>query len=143
MTLGTGLRTHLLSDTTIAGLVSGRIFPLRLPQKAEMPAIVYQQISGVRFAHLRGAEALARPRFQVDCWARTHDGAVALGAFVRQRLNGFAGTWTSDESPSVDITVQAILLQDERDLFEEEILGGLCRHSADYFIFHSTNEGTV
>jgi len=147
VTLGAALRAHLLADTAIAAIVAARIYPLRLPQPKKdavnLPAIVLQRISTVRYAHLRGAEALGRPRWQVDCWAATHDAATSLGALVRQRLNGFAGTWTSDESPSVDIVVQAILLENEQDFFEEEIQGGLCRHSADYFLYHSTAEGTV
>lgn len=147
MTLGSALRAHLLADAAISAVVAARIYPLRLPQPKKdavnLPAIVLQRISTVRYAHLRGAEALARPRLQVDCWATTHDAATSLGTLVRQRLNGFAGTWTSDESPSVDIAVQAIFLENEQDLFEEEIQGGLCRHSADYFVFHSTVEGTV
>lgn len=147
MTVGEALRTHLLSETSIAGLVAGRVYPLRLPQPkagvTNLPAIVLTRISGIRYPHLRGAESLARPRYQVDCWANTHDAATALGTLVRQSLNGFAGTWTSDDSPAIDIRVQAILLVDERDLFEEEIQGGLCRHSADYFLWHQTNEGTV
>jgi hypothetical protein len=143
MTIGAALRAHLLDDAAIAALVTARVYPLRLPQKAVMPSIVLTRISGVRWAHLRGAEALVRPRYQVDCWAATHDAATQLGTLVRQRLNGFAGTWTSDESPLIDIHVQAMLLVDERDLFEEEILGGLCRHSADYFLYHATNEGSV
>jgi hypothetical protein len=44
-------------------------------------------------------------------------------------------------SPSVDRLVQ-VIFQDERDLFEEEILGGLARHSADYLVFYQTGEGT-
>lgn len=143
MTIGVGLRRHLLDDPAIAALVVSRIYPLRLPQKAIMPSIVLQRISGIRYPHLRGAEALARPRFQVDCWGQTHDAATSLGALVRQSLNGFKGSWTSDDSPEITIQVQGILLQDERDMFEEEVLGGLCRHSADYFVFHGTVGGTV
>ncbi len=143
MTVETGLRFHLLDEATIAGLVGARIYPLRLPQKATFPAIVLQRISSMRWKHLRGADALARPRYQVDCWAQTHDAATSLGNLVRQRLNGFAGTWTSDESPEVIIRVQGLFIENEQDLFEEEILGGLCRHSADYFLYHSTAEGSL
>lgn len=146
MTIGAALRAHLLADTAIAAIVAARVYPLRLPQPkagvVNLPAIVIQRISGFRFKHLRGADALARPRYQVDCWAQTHDAATALGSLVRQRLNGFAGEWTDDESPETTVRV-VVLLENEQDLFEEDILGGLCRHSADYFIFHGTANGTV
>jgi hypothetical protein len=143
ITIGEGLRAYLLADTAIAALVGTRIYPLRLPQKAEFPSIVYQRISGIRFGHLRGQGSLARPRYQVDCWDRQHLAVTRLGNLCRARLAGFQGQWSDDESPETIITVQAILFEDERDLFEEEINGGICRHSADYFLYHSTAANTV
>lgn len=142
MTIGTALRAHLLADAGIAALVAARIYPLRLPQKAVMPAIVLTRVSGLRFGHLRGAGSLARPRFQVDAWATTHDGATTLGSLCRVRLDGFVGTWTDAESPATAVKV-SVHFETEQDLFEEEIQGGLCRHSADYFLFHQTAGGAV
>lgn len=147
MTIGTALRTHILADASIAALVASRVYPLRLPQfkpspAVNLPAIVLQRISEIRFAHLRGAEALARPRFQVDCWATTHDGATTLGALVRQRLNGYAGEWADTASPPTTVRV-VVLFDTAQDLFEEDINGGICRQSSDYFLFHSTANGTV
>lgn len=146
MTIGAALRAHLAGDGSIAALVGSRIYPIRLPQpkkdQVNLPAIVYQRISGFRFKHLRGGEALARPRYQVDCWAQTHDQATTLGNLVRQRLNGFSGTWTDMDSPETVVSI-VILFETEQDLFEEDILGGLCRHSADYFLYHSTASGAV
>ncbi len=145
MTISDGLRAHLLADASIAALVATRIYPLRLPQKVPTPltgAIVLQRISSIRWAHLRGQGALARPRFQVDSWAQTYDGAVALGTLVRSRLEGYQGTWSDGSSPPVELSV-TVLFQSEADMFEEEVQGGLCRHTADYFIFHSTNGGQV
>ncbi len=143
ITIGEGLRTYLLADAGIAALVAARAYPLRLPQKAVFPAIVLQRISGVRYAHLRGSGSLARPRFQVDCWATTHLGAAQLGSRCRVRLAGFAGTFTDGESPATVVRVQAIVFEEEQDLFEEEINGGICRHSADYFLFHGTAGNTI
>lgn len=142
MTINAALRAHLLGDAGIAALVTQRIYPLRLPQKAVMPAIVFTKISAFRWGHLRGQGSLARPRFQVDSWDSTNDGAVALGALCRRRLEGYQGVWADGESPETTINV-SVQFQDEREFFEEEILGGLCRHSADYFLFHSTAAGVL
>jgi hypothetical protein len=140
--LGVALRAHLLDDGAIAALVGTRVYPLRLPEKLVLPAIVLTRISEVRYGHLRGNEALARPRYQVDCWASTHDGATALGTLVRQRLNGYTGTWSDDESPATTIPV-TVLFDSAQDLFDPDILGGSCRQSADYFVFHGTAAGAV
>lgn len=140
MTIGEGLRAYLLGDTSIAALVSARAFPLRLPQKAVMPAITYLMVSDVRPQHLRGTSGRPNDRFQIDAWAATHDGAVALGALIRQRLDGFTGEFQSAGSPVETIEVSGAFWIDGRDLFEEEILGGLCRHSADYrLVYRSVN----
>ena len=142
MTIGAALRNHLLADAQIAAIVGTRLFPLRLPQKVVLPAIVLTRISEVRYGHLRGNEALARPRYQVDCWATTHDGATALGTLVRQRLNGYTGTWTDTDSPSSTIPV-TVLFDSAQDLFDPDILGGACRHMSEYFVWHGTANGAV
>lgn len=129
------MRAFLLDEAAIAGLVVTRVFPLRLPQKPTLPAIVIQRVSDVREAHLRGINALSKARYQVDCWAQTHDGATSLGAYVARRLSGFSGTWTTTSSPAQSVSV-TVFPEMEQDLFEEEIQGGLCRHSADYFLYH-------
>lgn len=142
MTIATALRAHLLADAAIAALVGTRIYPLRLPQKPQLPAIVLLRVSDVRPPILRGQASVAQERFQVDAWATTFDGATALGTLCRRRLEGYSGTWSDGASPETTVDV-AIQFESDRDLFEEEINGGLCRHSADYFIWHTTAGGVV
>lgn len=137
------IRARLLASGAITALVTARIFPLRLPQKAVFPAIVLVRVSGIRATPLKGAASSARPRIQVDCWAQTSDQAAALGALCRQQLENYSGSYTDNSvSPATTITVQTVF-EEEHDLFDEDINGGTCRHSADYFVFHSTAGGTV
>jgi hypothetical protein len=140
--IGELLRAFVLADATVSGLVVTRMYPLRLPQNVTMPALTYQRISGVRIGQLNGVASAADPRYQIDAWAANVAGALALGKAVRQRLENYTGTWTDGASPATTAFVQ-VRFDSERDLFEEDILGGLCRHSADYFIFHSTNSGAL
>lgn len=134
------LRKFLLADTAIAAIVGSQVYPLQLPQKAfaqtgdNQPAIVLSRISGVRGHHLRGPEGLRRTRYQVDCWARTYDAATALGALCERRLDSFTGIWSVEDAETrLQVT---IFLDVEQDLHEQEIQGGLYRHSADYFLHH-------
>lgn len=130
------LRSFLLADARIAALVSAdQIRPLRLPQKPTLPTIVLLRLDDIRGVHLRGVNAQAKARLQVECWDRTTDGATALGAYVARRLSGFSGRWTTTSSPAQSISV-TVLPEDEGDRFDEDIQGGLCRHSADYFLYH-------
>ena len=138
MSLVTDIRTFLLADGTISGLVGTRIFPLKLPQAPTFPAITYQMISGGRSHTYGGAVGLASPRFQFDCWGATYLQAEALAEALRIRLDGFSGAMGA--SPST--VVQGVFFQDERDLYEDGAdLGtgsgaGVYRRSIDYFISH-------
>jgi hypothetical protein len=123
MMIGAALRAHLLDDVSIAAMVATRCYPLRLPQKTVLPALVLTRISGWRDAHLRGVGGIAQPRYQLDSWAVTDDEATVLGTTIR-----------------VTILMEP---EGDRDLFNEDISGGLCRHSADYLIWYSTVGGTV
>ncbi len=139
MTINDGLRAYLLAHAGIASIVGTRIYPLRLPQKTNITAghgaIVLTRISDIGGSHLRGPNALSRARIQVDSWALTYVEAVALGTLCRRRIDGFKGTWSGSGSPPDSLQVQAIFAEDARDIFEEDILGGLCRQSTDYFVY--------
>ena len=43
MSIETAIVAKLESDATVAGLVDTRIYPLRVKQDADMPAITYMQ----------------------------------------------------------------------------------------------------
>ena len=87
MGIEAGLVAHL-SGRTRAG---SRIHPLRLPQGATTPALVYQRILTGRQLHQSGASDLAEPRLQVTCWAPDYDTAIALADEVRLALGGHRG----------------------------------------------------
>lgn len=82
----------LAADATVSGLVGTRIYPNLVPQAASLPAITYQQISGVREHTADGADGIVESRFQINCWASTYTGAKSLSDAVRKELDGYKGT---------------------------------------------------
>ena len=82
----------LTNDSAVAALVSTRVFPNNLDQGEPLPAIVYQEISGVDDNDSGGSTNLVDARFQVDCYAATYLETMTLAAAVRAALNGYAGT---------------------------------------------------
>ncbi len=144
MTVVQGLRTHLLGNADLLALVAARTFPGWLPEKVDLSsgrvAIVLTLVDDLGSFHLRGPDASSKARWQVDCWAQTHDAVIQAGRLCRWRLNGFHGVWSDGLSPPSTIRVQLIEKFDEHVIPEPEISGGLYRHSADYFITYASSE---
>ncbi|MBA2627184.1 MAG: DUF3168 domain-containing protein [Gemmatimonadales bacterium] len=127
--LGGIIRTLLLTDPTVGALLKGGVHPLILPQgTTAFPAITYQRIATVRVRSQEGPSGLARPRVQVDCWAKKFDQSAELGAAVRHRLDGYRGPVPGSED------VQSIELVTDREEYDPQAL--LHRHSADYYVWH-------
>jgi len=125
MTLEAELRTYTLADAAVAALVGTRMHTRKLPQTPTLPAIVYQRIDTRREHDHDGPDGLPRPRMQVTSWAATPAGAVDLAAAVRQRLDGYAGTWGT-------LTIGSCLCVGERDLDDPD--AGRSGVAQDYMI---------
>ena len=84
MTIEEVIHYEVTNDATIAALVIGRCYPLRMPQNATLPNVVYQLVSETPL-HV---SSYVDPRFQLACWAETYAGAVALATAVRTLFEG-------------------------------------------------------
>jgi hypothetical protein len=93
------IRTLLLADATVAGLVATRVYSGVMPQRATFPLVTLQKIDKLSDLTMDGVRGRNRVRLQVDCWADSHDGLRALADAVngddsqstRGPLHGFAG----------------------------------------------------
>jgi hypothetical protein len=120
------LRTFLLADSTVDGLVDTRMYPDALPQAPVMPAIVYTEISAARVPTMDGPDGLPAIRVQIDAWAATALGAQALADAIRQRLDGHSGAMSST-------TVRGIFADTQRTFYDSE--PKLYRKQCDYIIW--------
>lgn len=73
MSAETAMRAHLLADSTLAGLIATRLYPLTLPQNPTYPAVTYQRISR-RPVHVKPAiiNPIVNVRWQFDVHAETY-----------------------------------------------------------------------
>lgn len=126
-TIVEGLRTFMLADATIAGLVGTRVYPNILPQSPTVPAISYQFISGTDDVTTDGPSGLANPTIQIDCWATTYAAMDGLFQAVRKRINGYSGL-------AGTIAVHGVFLVRKRDLYDNDTK--LHRRTADWSIWH-------
>lgn len=126
-TIVEGLRTFLLADATLAGLIGTRVYPMILPQNPTLPAVTYQVIDGTSDVTTDGPTGLANPRIQIDCWGATYGAMVPVFEAVRKRLNGYRGA-------AGGVTVQGIFLVRQRDLYDYD--AKVYRRTADWSIWN-------
>ena len=121
------LRSFLLADSTLAIAVGGeRIFPVVLPQGQREPSIVYNRISAIGDHTMQGTSGLARPRFQIDAWAATHNAADELARLIKEALDGYSGLMGT-------VTVQGAFFDTARDDYQADI--NMHRVSQDFLIY--------
>jgi hypothetical protein len=115
-TIEEAIYSHLIADAGVSALVSTRVYPLTIPQDIALPAIAYQRISGPRISAHDGPTGLARARIQVTCQASTYTAAKGLAMEVRQALDAFRGSVTTEGDELVE--VEASFLANEWDGYE-------------------------
>lgn len=103
------IRSKLLSNATLAELVSGRIYILKLPQNPVYPAITFFKVTGQRHFDLD----VAFPYFQFDSWAKTYSGAREIANLIRTTLIREKGIWGS-------VKIVNSVFINEFDLYEND-----------------------
>jgi hypothetical protein len=65
----------------IAAIISDRLYPVKLPQEATLPALTYQRVGGgVDITH--DQDYAHSPSIQFTCWAETYKAAEQLAEQV-------------------------------------------------------------
>lgn len=121
MSLRPALRSRLLANGTIAGLVATRVDWGLRPSKAGLPAIVLTKAApGQEWTH-DGPDALINPWVQFDCYGATQVSALAVADALQaemQRLDRVTvGGWHFDPP--------AVLVSDDGPNPEDMIGGGI------------------
>jgi hypothetical protein len=83
--IGPAIRSILLADSTISGLVGTRIYPLELPLDCSFPALTYAIISDPYQIVMRSA------RCQINCWSEDYTERETLKDAVENALTFYTG----------------------------------------------------
>ncbi len=122
MSIEQSLQDFVVSDLAVAALVVhnnskgtsfDHMFPVFAPEIAVAPYITYRRSSTQRERNMSGPTGQAKPQFEINCWATTYSGAIALAGAVRAAVDGHDG-YMGDE---VETVGHAFVL-DESDVFE-------------------------
>lgn len=87
------IRSVLLADASVAALLGlePRVYPLVMPQKGKLPAIVYQRISTVGAYHLEGRATPSTARVQLSLMSASFTEVRQLAAAARSALDAYSG----------------------------------------------------
>ena len=121
------LYSILTADSTVSGLISTRVYPIKLPQSPTFPAVTYQRVSTPRVRSTTGPSGLAHPSIQIDCWAETYTGVKSLAEAAREAVDGYSGTVGG-------VAIAGIIVASENDFFEPEV--EIYRVTMDITIWH-------
>lgn len=128
MSIESDLYTHLVSDVTLQGLISTRLYPLLRPQDSLLPAITYQRVATVRNYNIEQDQNLNDVRIQYNIFASTYRETKAIAERMITLLSGYRGTIGGS-------LVNGIFLELETDEYDEE--KNIPWHILDFRIVYS------
>jgi hypothetical protein len=120
---------RLSTDSGIGALVAEASSPIRyriyrmvIPQHAEgdltkFPCIVYSKVGAGRTLNFGSTNDVVRGSFQIDSYAVSYEGAIALAEAVRVRLTDFVGTLSSEQIKATELENDFVLDDPEPGLF--------------------------
>ena len=132
MSLEKAVRSVLINDATVSGLVSTRMYPMRRPQGSALPAIVYQNVFSKQSESLETQSSVRRTRLGVEAVAATYGGTKTLRNAIESALVNYTGTVESE-------TIYSLRLESVVDLDESLSPGGqfgAFRTIMDFVIWH-------
>jgi len=102
-------RSILLAASAVTSIIAQRIHDGIKPRNERLTCIVLKAVSDVPDYHFEGPSGFGPGRIQVECWAPTKAGAVALAAAAQTALENFTGV-------SAGISIGWIEVADKLDI---------------------------
>ena len=97
MTVEAAVFDLLSSDAGVSGVVSNRIYPVKLPQDPTYPALTYFRVSALRHSVMGNDTGLVEKRIQVSSWAELYSEVNNLAELVRDAMQRTRGTFAGVE----------------------------------------------
>jgi hypothetical protein len=109
----------------VAGVpsVSGRVYPMILPQNVVFPCVSYLVISDPGDQDHDGPTLTRSAGYQVSAWARTFTEARTAAAQIRTALEGYRGTMGT-------VDVATVIADGGRDLYDDDLR--IYHHAGDF-----------
>ena len=136
MSLEKGIRSILIADVTVSGLVSSRVYPQRRPQGTILPALTYRTVFQEITEALAEQTGLRRSRVSIDCADSTYGGNKTLRDAVTSALIDYNATISGEIIDSVRLEAAVDI---DEDLEPASGSVGVFRTILDFIIYHQTS----
>lgn len=114
MSIGASLRTFILEDSTISGLVGTDVWAKSQEQIPTLPSIIYTFDYKIDQYSTTGNTGLAAIGVVFACWADDITAARLLADHLRRRIDGYSGVMGTD-------FVQGIFHDDQEDKYDKNL----------------------
>jgi len=121
--LETDLRTYLLSFDSLKNKIGNRLYPVWIPQNAEMPSVAYVEVSRPSHHDID----VAFPRIQFSVFSNRYIEAKEISKEIRKILQRFKGKMGNT-------TVIQIAYENEYEVYERDT--NRYHVATDYKIIH-------
>lgn len=122
----TAIYSILANDAGLNGIVNGNIYPIRLAQEIDLPAITYQ-VSGEDSNHCKkGATVTEKTRIMFSVFTEGYAALEAITDILKDTLDRYSGTVEG-------IKIKDIHYITYRDLPDNE--GAVYHRSIDFYIY--------
>jgi hypothetical protein len=113
MTIDEAFFSLLSNDADVVAKVSNRIYPDKLPQNVEYPAIRIVLTSETHNPIAGGVDDLPKAGIDVDVFAASRESANVVSELVRISLDGYNGTIDG-------LIIQAIMMNNRQHFYDDD-----------------------
>lgn len=113
MRLEEAVVAYLMTNTALKNKIADRLYPWLLPQKCQLPAVVYSFVSAERTPALQKDTGFVKQTLQFSCHAKSYAAVVALVDVLRRALQDYSGDMAG-------LTIGAVLIVSETSAYESD-----------------------
>ena len=113
---------YLLSNASgVSNIVATRIYPSRIPQIKDFPAISYHQVSHVPTDQKDAVSGFDKVDFDIICWSKNYDQLNTLSSAVRTALDKIAISSQGVNIDNIRFVGEQDNFNDQAEIFQRNI----------------------
>jgi hypothetical protein len=116
------LRTYLISNSDITGLVGNDVYALRLPQDKTTTAIVYDIGAGFPLAQIGSLESVVRYNVTLTAYSPSYVTMRQLSEHITTQLNGMSGSMGTTNVTGAHVESVINTYEEEQKLYRNIII---------------------